>query len=125
MLALMQRDPTTVATLFAVSTAAPLVDVGVWCRVRCALVLKTVLEFLEFWQAKSAHLKAALFALHPNCCPLLSVAAAARQGLRSSPVSIPGPVNLTGVAKPVQGGLWYTFATAKLLGAVTADMDDL
>jgi hypothetical protein len=29
------------------------------------------------------------------------------------------------VAKPVQGGLWYTFATAKLLGAVTADMDDL
>jgi hypothetical protein len=66
MLALMQRDPTTVVTLFAASTVASLVDAGVWRRVCREVVLKTVLEFLEFWKAESAHLKAALFAPHPN-----------------------------------------------------------
>ncbi len=85
----------------------------------------TVLEFLEFLSAKSRYIKTVMSALHPIYCPLFKVAATARWDLRSSPILIPQPINLTKVVKQVHGGLWYIFATAKLLNAMLTDMNNL
>ncbi len=49
-LALMERAPVAEATPYAACTAAPAEDAGVWRSVCRALVVRTVLEFLECWQ---------------------------------------------------------------------------
>jgi hypothetical protein len=121
LLALMGHKPIAVAVLFAASATTPYVDTGVWRRVRRALIMKTVLEFLEFWQAESVRIMPALLGPRHNTGQLVDIAEAARLGLRHSPEVIAGPVNFSDMPKPILGGLCYTFTPATLLHAVTTD----
>jgi hypothetical protein len=119
LLTVIEQVPAAAATIYAVATASPAVDAGVWHRVRRALVVKTVLEFLEFWQGETGYLRAAKLSQSSNTRPLLQAAAAARQGLCNNASTRQGAVDLTGVPRPVWGGLWYGFKPAQLLHNVT------
>ncbi len=119
LLTVMEQAPATAATVYAVSAASPFVEAGVWRRVRRALVLKAVLDFLDFWGAEAGGLKTTMLTPASYTRPLVSVAAAARRGLRGHAATRQGAVGLTGVQRPVQVGLWYDLQPAELLRDVT------
>jgi hypothetical protein len=122
LLAVMGRQPTAIAKLYATvdpSQSSFVLSAGVRQRLRRAAVLHAALDFVNFWRQQRQELQKDLLSPQAHSQTMLRVIEKVLHGLRLSPIRRPGLPELTDVTQPVNGGLWYLFDVADMLAAVS------